>query len=225
MLEKLKKFSWGYVLIGAIALAVGICFISFQDAYTALAIAMGIILALVGIGFLVSAFVDKSRGVIFGLKIAFGAICIICGIVTAFTQDKAILVIANIIFLLLIIDGAFKLQLAAMSKRYSFFGWWVILSLSVVIIVCSFLLSKFTPENPVTLGVLSGILLSLDGVTNILSAFWSTALVRRIDEGDAVVKGKKVEDKDEAASEDKVEDAHGDTDAELVTVDLPGDEE
>ena len=190
MLERLKKFSWGYVLIGVLLLAVGICFISMQDAFTTLAITMGIILAVVGIGFLVNAFVCKGRGVLFGLKIAFSVICIVCGVVTALTQDSAILVIANIFFLLLIIDGAFKLQLAIMSRRYSFFGWWIILSVSVTVIICSFLLCKFTPENPTTLTVLSGILFAVDGVNNLLASFWSSALTRRIDEGDEAIKGK-----------------------------------
>ncbi len=194
MLEKIKKFSWGYVLIGVLLLAVGICFISMQDAFTALAIAMGIILAVVGIGFLVNAFVCKGRGVVFGLKIAFAVIAIVCGIVTALTRDSAILVIANIFFLLLIIDGAFKLQLAIMSKRYSFFGWWIILSVSVTVIICSFLLCKFTPENPATLTVLSGILFAVDGINNLLASFWSSALTRRIDEGDEAIKEKSAED-------------------------------
>ena len=183
MLKKIKSFNWGYILIGALLVAIGVCFIAFQDAFSALAITMGIILAIVGIGFLVNALIDKKRNVIFGLKIVLAAICIICGTVTAITQDSAILVIANIFFLLLIVDGAFKLQLAIMSRRYSFYGWWIILGVSVGVIVCSFLLSKLTPENPVTLTILSGILFIIDGINNILSAFWSSALTRKIDAG------------------------------------------
>ena len=102
MPEKLKSFSWGYILIGVLLSAVGILFISFQEAYGALAIAMGIILALAGIGLLIAAFVKKERDFKFALKIIISVIAIVCGIVTMITQEGAISVIANVFFLLLI---------------------------------------------------------------------------------------------------------------------------
>lgn len=180
MLEKIKGFSWGYILIGVLLGAVGISFISFQDAYNSLAIAMGIILAVFGIGLLVATLITKARDLKFSLKIIISVIAIVCGIVTAITQDKAIAVIANIFFLLLIVDGAFKLQLSILSRRFSFFGWWIILGLSVGIIICAFLLSKFTPSEPATLSTLSGILILIDGILNLLAAFWSTAVNEKI---------------------------------------------
>ena len=201
MPEKLKSFSWGYILIGVLLSAVGILFISFQEAYGALAIAMGIILALAGIGLLVAAFVKKERDFKFALKIIISVIAIVCGIVTMITQEGAISVIANVFFLLLIIDGAFKLQLSILSRRFSFFGWWIILGLSVAVIVTAFLMSKFTPSEPATLSTLSGILILVDGILNLLAAFWSSAVNEKLTEGVKAEDATKPDD-EEADSEE-----------------------
>lgn len=181
MLEKLKSFAWGYIIIGALLLGVGICFIAFQNAFNVLAIAMGIILSVSGIVFGVLTLVNKKRGIVFALRIALSVIAIACGIVTAVLQSSAIAIIANVFFLLLIVDGSFKLNLAVMSKRFSFWGWWVLLATSVVLITGTFILTKCTFEKPELLSVFAGIAIAFDGVINILSAFWNTALLSRLD--------------------------------------------
>ena len=178
MLEKLKKFGWGYILIGALLITVGVLFISAQDAYKTLAIIMGSLLAAIGIGFLIHTLVNKERGLRFGIYIAVAVIAIICGAVTMIANSSAIETIANIFFLILIIDGAFKLQLSIHSHRLSYYGWWIVTSFSVIIIISAFLLCKLTPSNPATLATLSGILIFADGVLNILSAFFHSAIIR-----------------------------------------------
>ncbi len=186
MLERLKSFAWGYVIIGALLCAIGILFIAFQNAFNVLAITMGIILAVSGIVFGVRTLVIKKRGLVFALRIAISIIAIACGIVSAVLQDSAISVIANIFFLLLIVDGSFKLNLAVMSKRFSFWGWWVLLCTSVALIVGTFILTKCTFEKPELLSVFAGIVIAFDGIINILSAFWNTALLSRLDDIDSL---------------------------------------
>ncbi len=200
MLEKIKKFGWGYLLIGALLIAMGVSFISAQDAYETLAIIMGCILTAAGIGFSVYTLLDKGRGLKFGVRISIGVIAIVCGIVTMIVRSNAIEVIANILFLLLIIDGAFKLQLSILSRRLSYYGWWIVTALSVAIIISSFLLCKFTPNDPATLATFSGIVIISDGILNLLSAFFSSAIGGSAD-------GKKEKDTDEDAktTEEKAE--------------------
>ena len=147
MFEKIKKFGWGYLFIGALLITVGVLFISAQDAYETMAIIMGCILAAVGIGFIVYTLLDGNRGLKFGVRMSVSVIAIICGIVTMVVRSNAIAVIANILFLFLIIDGAFKLQLSTVSRRLSYYGWWIVTALSIAIIITAFLLCKFTPKN------------------------------------------------------------------------------
>ena len=183
MFEKLKKFGWGYLFIGALLISVGVLFISAQDAYETMAIIMGCILAATGIGFIVYTLLDSNRGLKFGFRISVSVIAIICGIVTMVVRSNAIAVIANVLFLFLIIDGAFKLQLSTISRRLSYYGWWIVTSLSIAIIITAFLLSKFTPKNPATLATLSGIVIISDGILNLLSAFFSSAINTKDREG------------------------------------------
>lgn len=184
MLEKLKKFGWGYLLIATLLIAIGVLFISAQNAYEVLAIIMGCILAAVGIGFSIYALIDKERGLKFGIRLSIGIIAIVCGVVTLIARSSAIATIANVFFLLLIIDGAFKLQLSILSRRLSYYGWWIVTGLSVAIIICTFLLCKLTPSDPARLATLSGVVIIADGILNLLSAFFSSALGTRGKGGD-----------------------------------------
>ena len=175
MLKKLKGFGWGYILIGLLLIAIGVCFISIQDAYETLAIVTGAIITVAGIGFGIYALMDKRRGVKFAIRLSVAVAALICGVVTMCVRQNAIEVIANILCLLLIVDGSFKLQLSILSRRPTYYGWWIVTTLSVVIIISAFLICKFTPNNPASLAVLSGIVITADGLLNILSAFFSPA--------------------------------------------------
>lgn len=175
MLKKLKNFGWGYILIGVLLIAIGVCFISIQDAYETLALVTGAIITVTGIGFGIYTLMDKKRGVKFTIKLSIAVAALICGVVTMCVKQNAIDVIANILCLLLIVDGSFKLQLSILSRRPTYYGWWIVTTLSVAIIISAFLLCKFTPNNPATLATLSGIVITSDGLLNILSAFFSPA--------------------------------------------------
>ena len=175
MLKKLKGFGWGYILIGLLLIAIGICFICIQDAYETLAIVTGAILSVAGIGFGIYTLMDKGRGVKFALKLSVAIAALICGVVTMCVKQNAIEVIANILCLLLIVDGSFKLQLSILSRRPTYYGWWIVTTLSTAIIISAFLLCKFTPGDPAHLATLSGIVITSDGILNILSAFFSPA--------------------------------------------------
>lgn len=183
MLEKIKKFGWGYILLGVLLVAVGICFISFNNALNVLSVAIGIILLIFGILFGVITLVDPRRGITFALRIILAVICIICGTVCAIVQGAAVSVIADIFCLLLIVDGAFKLQTSINSKRYRIFGWWVMLGLAVAVIISAFLLAKLAPEDTATLTVIAGIIIVTDGISNFLSAFYCAGCDERVNFG------------------------------------------
>ena len=59
MLKKMKEFSWGYAIIAALLIALGVCFIAFGDAMTVLAISVGAIIA-DGVENLLCAFMKRT---------------------------------------------------------------------------------------------------------------------------------------------------------------------
>ena len=180
-MKKLKNINFGYILLGVLVAAIGVFFVSFNNSIEVLAIIMGIILALVGIIFGVLTLVKKDRGVRFALKIALSIIFIVCGSVTALVRGGVVEIIASIFCLLLIVDGSFKLQTAILSKRYSLFGWWLMLSLSVLIISSAFLITRLVSDSAI-LTVLIGIVMIIDGGTNIFSSIYTSLINSKIKE-------------------------------------------
>lgn len=172
MLEKLKNFDWGYILVSVALGVLGVCLIALNNTLKAMAITVGCIVIAGGIALGILALVDKRRSIGFALKIFFAASCLIAGILTLIFNEGAAEVIIAVLALLLIIDASFKLNTTIMSKRYLLPLWWVELALAVATIIISFIMIKFTPENISVASVMMGIAFIIDAVANILSPFF-----------------------------------------------------
>ena len=172
---KIQKFGWGHVFLSAVIIALGVCFISFNNSFDVLAIAFGVITTLAGIILGVTTLSKRERSVKFAIKIIVSVALIVSGVVTMISRKDAVNIMIDILSLLLIVDGSFKLQTAIKSKRYSVVGWWVMLTLSVVIIISAFLVIKITFEKPQSMSIIFGLVTILDGIANFLSAFFYTA--------------------------------------------------
>ena len=181
MIEKLKNFKWGYVLISIFLSAVGICLLSFNDVLKNVAIAIGIVLVLFAIVYGTVVLAGRDRGVTFAFKIIFAAICLVAGTVVAILHSATVGIMISVFSLLLIIDASFKLQTAIMSKRYSVALWWVILALSVAVIVGSYFLIKadVSEDKIPTVSIWLGVTLLVDALANLLSAFYVTIYEKR----------------------------------------------
>lgn len=175
MLEKLKKFDWGYVLISVALGALGICLIALNNTLKAMAITVGCIVIAGGITLGILALVDKRRSIGFALKIFFAASCLVAGILTLIFNEGAAEVIIAVLALLLIIDASFKLNTTIISKRYLLPMWWVEMSLAIATIAISFIMIKFTPERLSVASVMMGIAFIIDAIANILSPFFISA--------------------------------------------------
>jgi len=180
MLEGSKKFPWGYIILGTLLMTVGICFIIFNTASTVLAVIIGITLAIFGILCGVLTLAESERGLKFVIRIIFSVMAIISGVVVAILNSAAIPIISDMFCLLLITDGAFKLQTAIQSKRVSAFGWWFMLMLSLLIIISTFITNKYsTLAEDGVLTVVLGIIIAVDGFSNLTSSFYLGRIYRK----------------------------------------------
>ncbi len=168
-----KESKWGYILIGLLLIAIGMCFVTFRNSLTALAISIGVILSVTAIVYGTLTISKKDRSVRFAFRIIFSVICLVAGITTAIFNDATVAVMISVFSLLLIVDGSFKLNTAAMSKRYSVGGWWVMLIASALIILSAFILAKYPPESINDATVWLGVTIAADGLANIFSAYWT----------------------------------------------------
>lgn len=171
MLAKIKNIKWGYVLIAAILGAVGTCFLLFNNSLTTLTVTIGVILAVFGAGVGVIAMAGTKRGLAFALKIGLAVISLASGISVAIFNNDAANVLIAVFCLLLIVDGSFKLHTSAMAKRYSVFGWWIIMAVALLLIASAFLLTKLSPEITVATTHL-GVMMIADAILNLFSTFW-----------------------------------------------------
>ena len=179
MLEKLKKFGWGYILISAALGVLGVCLIALGNTLKAMAITMGCITVVGGITLGVLALMDKRRSIGFAIKIFFAVSCLVAGILTLiFNEDAADIIIA-VFSLLLIIDASFKLNTTILSKRYLLPMWWAELSLAIATIIISFIMIRFTPKNISVASVTVGIAFIIDAIANLLSPFFSYVISER----------------------------------------------
>lgn len=172
MLEKLKKFDWGYILVFLVLTAIGVCLIAMSDALKVMAITIGCIVIAGAIALGVLALLDKRRSIGFAFKVFFSASCLVAGILTLIFNEDAADIIISVLALFLIIDASFKLNLTVMSKRYLLPLWWVELALSVATIVISFIMIRFSPSNPTVASVMMGITFIIDAIANIASPFF-----------------------------------------------------
>ena len=202
MLEKLKSFKWGYLLLALTLVTVGVLFIIFGDALNYLAIAIGIVQLVFGIVYVALTISKRDRGVSFYFNIIFASTAVISGATTLIARESSIDIIASLIALILIVDSGFKLHTAAMSRRYNVVGWWLILAFSAIVAAGGYWMLKFTPETIAAESVLLGITLIVDGASNLCTAFYLSAY-EKAEENRIYLKAKRdlVGDDDEAGEQ------------------------
>ena len=169
-----NSVKWGYIILGLIFIAIGACFIAFNNSLKYLAIAIGVILALFGAIFGTLTIANKSRSSGFAVKIIFSIMCLVAGLVTAIFNEGTVDILIAVFTLLLIIDGSFKLNTAAMAKRYSVGGWWIMMIISFLIISSAFVLARYTPADIAKATLLLGLIIEVDALANLASAIWVT---------------------------------------------------
>lgn len=200
MLDKIRSFKWGYLLLFILLAAAGICFLAFNNTLSVIAIVLGVLLSLYGIVILTLTLANRSRSASFAFRIVISTAAIICGITTAVLREGAMEIIASLICLFIIIDGSFKLQTTSLSKRYNMVSWWLMLIPSILCIAGGFISLRLTPRiadesGVVFVSVLIGITLIIDAISNILSAFYITGYERNMkDEIEAEIY-EKLEDR------------------------------
>lgn len=172
---KIQKFGWGYILLAIVLVALGICFISFNNSFDVLAISFGVITTVSGIAWGVHTLAKRERSLKFAVKIIVCVALIVSGVITMISRKDAVNIMIDILSLLIIIDGSFKLQTSIKSKKYSVAFWWIMLTVAVAVIISAFLVVKITFSKPQNMSIIFGLVTILDGISNFCSAFFYTA--------------------------------------------------
>ena len=160
----------GYLILMIVTCAMGVALLAFSSqSLDALAIAIGAITVLCGIGIGVFALADKARGFRFATKVILAACMIISGTVTMITRENAINTIIGIFGLYIIIDGTLKLYTSALSIRYKAGGKYALMSVAVFLIVVGYLTVRYFDISQSITPYMLGVCFIIDAVANLLT--------------------------------------------------------
>lgn len=169
----------GYLLVSLLLLGAGVLFIAFRQSLRIVTVCIGVLLLLFAVVRFVLALADRGRNLRFALTVALCVICFLAGGVTAVLGETATEVAVVLSGLLLVVDGSFKLHTVTLSKRYSLWGWWLLMFLALAVILGGFWNLKFPPEGDRSRALLLGVILCTDGIANFFSAFFLTGVENR----------------------------------------------
>lgn len=185
MFKSIKEFKWGYILLSAMLILSGLSFFVFREAegdnpVKRIAIAIGVILIVYAVLLAVVTLASKKRGFKFALNMVIMFCALVAGLATLISPKGAETWIIAVFGLLMTVDGSFKLQTGALSKRYRMWLWWVMLVLSVITISGGFICTNTFGLNNAVLSIVLGATLIVDGISNFLSAFYISAYEKRM---------------------------------------------
>lgn len=171
--QKIKNFKWGYLLFAVLFTAGGICFLSFpEDALRGVRIGIGVTAIVFAVAFIALTLANEERGFRFWAKMVLGGVAAVCGGFMIFSRQGAFEYLTMIAGIYLMIDGAFKLQTAILSKRYRSAVWWIMLVLAAAAISIGTVLIRVRfdfSEELVKVSKILGVAFTIDGVQNLLS--------------------------------------------------------
>ena len=171
--QKIKDFKWGYLLFAILFTAGGLCFLSFpEDALRGVRIGIGVTAIVFAVAFIALTLAAEERGFRFWAKMVLGGVAAVCGGFMIFSRQGAFEYLTFIAGIYLMIDGAFKLQTAILSKRYRSAVWWIMLVLAAAAVSFGTALIRVRfdfAEDLVKVSKILGIAFTIDGVQNLLS--------------------------------------------------------
>ncbi|MDD6980788.1 MAG: DUF308 domain-containing protein [Clostridia bacterium] len=180
---KIKDFKWGYLLFAILFAGAGICFLSFgENAIKGVKIGIGATAVVFSGIYIALTLANKERGFRFWARMVMAGTAVAAGIFFMIPINGAYAYIVMLAGLYLIIDGSFKLQTAALSKRYRSAFWWIMLALAAATITLGavMLRRQFDFETELLAASrLLGVGLLIDGVQNLLSIGYLTYIERK----------------------------------------------
>ena len=114
----------------------------------------------------------------FQYDLAFGILLIVLGVIVLTKPDKIISFLCVALGIAILADGLFKIQISVDSKSFGIDRWWLIMIAAVLTVFIGLLLI-FRPENAaLTITMMVGIGLVLDGIMSLITVLSTVKIVR-----------------------------------------------
>ena len=181
IIKAIKNFRWGYLLTSILLCLAGVLVIAFQsETLKAVSYIIAGATFIVGIIQIIKLLAERKRGFGFAISIIFTVLTLVCGLVAFIIPDKVMELYPMFIGLLIVIDGAFKLQTVINAKRYKLKMWWFLLIFSCLTILGGFLTVRLRVGEVGYSGFsfILGFALIFSGFENFLSLFYLGKIVK-----------------------------------------------
>lgn len=154
---------------------------------------IGVLLLVGGVFKIVSYFRAKDAEIFGSLGLVGGSLLCVLGFVIILNPSFLESMIVRIFAIILIADGALKTQYAIDLFRVKGDRWWIVLATGIVIIILG-VLAIFNPFGTATaLLITIGIILIIDGITDIIMLFYVSKTLRLFNEALAAQNALNVE--------------------------------
>ena len=137
LLKRIKEFHWGYVLFSLFLLGLGVALLLGRpqedgntDTLRIMATVVGVLTILYAAVFAFFTLRSTRSGIMLGFKMLFACFVLVAGILALVAKPTTVMIIVNALELLLMIDGAFKLNMSVRCCRFAVSGWWIMFFLS-----------------------------------------------------------------------------------------------
>ena len=175
-----KKTKAAYITYSIVLIALGAALMLMPEISTKIiCYIMGAIVLVCGITKIIAYFTNDAYGLAFQFDLALGIITVIVAIILLVHPKGIISFIDLLIGLFILIDGAFKLQIAIEAKSFGLKRWWAILLISVLTVLAGILLMLNPFDGAIALIRLIGIAFLIDGIENLIVALYTVKLVKR----------------------------------------------
>jgi uncharacterized membrane protein HdeD (DUF308 family) len=177
---QIKTAKWSYMICSALFSMTGLILIFHPKiSVTTVCLVIGALTLLFGFIKILGYFSKDMYCLAFQFDLSLGIFAVILGLVMLIYPADVIAFLHFVTGVLILIDGAFKLQTALDSRRFGLNKWWFILSTAILSGLIGLLLILNPFESAVSIMRLIGLAFLVDGLQNLWVGFYTIKTTKR----------------------------------------------
>lgn len=170
----IRRAKNAYIAISIVMILLGLLLVIWPEISLSMFCYMiGIVLVVAGVIKLFGYFSKDLYRLAFQFDLAFGIVSILMGAVFIAHPEHILAIVPTIMGVVILADGAFKIQTACDAKRFGLSTWWMIVVLAVLTSCCGLLLIFKPFEGAIAMMILLGVTLLVDGIQNLWVAIYT----------------------------------------------------
>lgn len=175
-----KKAKFLHAALAICMILLGIMMILFPTLSVATVTSLfGTFLLICGIIRIMSYFSKDTYNLAFQFDLALGVFLCVIGILLLLHPVDLMVGLPILLGIILLIDGALKLQTALDAKLFGLTKWWLIILLAIVTGCMGIFLMTKPFDSAIILAVLMGVALIIDGVQNLCITIYTVKYLKR----------------------------------------------